>query len=109
MGNLISAEIAFREVKEGFWSAGMSFHAAILALELAMALKSLGQVEEALAEVVAAREIFLSLEVYREYLGAVIFLEEAFRRGEATAEIIEATVAQINRKWIQAVPHQRWP
>jgi hypothetical protein len=51
-----------------------------------------------------AREIFLSFEIYREYLGSVIFLEESFLRGEATAELIEATVAQINRKWVQLGP-----
>jgi tetratricopeptide (TPR) repeat protein len=106
IGNLISAEIAFREVKGGFSAAGMSFHTAILALELAMVLRSLNKTEEALEEVIAAREIFLSFEIYREYLGSVIFLEEAFRRGEATAELIEATVAQINRKWLQVGPRQ---
>lgn len=106
MGNLISAEIAFREVKEGLMKAGMSFYAALVMLELAMVLRSLNRTKEALAEVIAAREIFLSLEIYREYLGSVIFLEESFQRGEATAELIEATIAQINRKWIQTLPRE---
>jgi tetratricopeptide (TPR) repeat protein len=106
IGNLPSAEIAFREVKEGFSLAGMSFHTAILSLELAMVLRSLNRIDEALREVIAARDIFLSFEIYREYLGSVIFLEESFRRGEATAELIEATVAQINRKWLQIGPRQ---
>lgn len=103
---LTSAEIAFRDAKEGFSSLGMSFHTAILALELAMVLRSLDKTKKALEEVIAAREIFLSFEIYREYLGSVIFLEESFRRGEATAELIEATVAQINRKWLQVGPRQ---
>jgi tetratricopeptide (TPR) repeat protein len=106
LGSLISAETAFREAKEGFSTAGMSFHSALLALELAMVLMGLNRTEEALDEVIAAREIFLSFEIYREYLGSVIFLEEAFRREEATAELIEATVAQINRKWLQVGPRQ---
>jgi hypothetical protein len=106
MRKLTSAEIAFFEAKRGFSSAGMSFHSAVLALELAMVLRSLNKVDEALKEVVAAREIFLSLEIYREYLGSVIFLEEAFHRDEATAELIEATVAQIHRKWLQTAPRQ---
>ncbi len=105
-GNSISAEIAFREAKEGFSSEEMSFHAAVLALELAMALRSLDRTEEALQEVIAAREIFFSIEIYREYLGAVIFLEELFSQGEATAEIIEDTVDQINRKWLQSRPRR---
>jgi hypothetical protein len=106
MGKLISAETAFCDAKEGFSEARMSFHSAVLALELAMVLRSQNRIEEALQEVVAAREIFLSLEVYREYLGSVIFLEEAFHRNEATAELIEATVAQIHRKWLQTAPRQ---
>jgi hypothetical protein len=96
--------MAFREVKEGLAEAGMSFYAALVALERAMVLKSLDRPKEALQEVIAAREIFLSFEIYREYLGSVIFLEESFLRGEATAELIEATVAQINRKWVQVGP-----
>lgn len=106
IGKLTSAEIAFREAKKGFSSLGMIFHAALLSLERAMVLRSLDRTEDALEEVIAAREIFLSLEIYREYLGSVIFLEEAFLRGEATVELIEATVAQINRKWVQAAPRQ---
>jgi tetratricopeptide (TPR) repeat protein len=103
-GNLVSAEMAFREVKEGLTEARMSFLAALISLELAMVLKSLNRPSEALQEVIAAREIFLAFEIYREYLGSVIFLEEALLRGEATAELIEATVAQINRKWVQVGP-----
>src|SRR5436305_582535 len=106
MGNLISAEICFRDVKKGLTEAGMSFYAALVALELAMVLRRLNRTEEARKEVIAAREIFLSFEIYREYLGSIIFLEEAFRRGEATAELIEATVAQINRKWLHTAPRQ---
>jgi hypothetical protein len=106
IGKLPSSEIAFRDAKAGFLSAGMSFHTAIVALEHAMALIRLDRTDEALKEVVFAREIFLSFEIYREYLGSVLFLEELFRRREATAEFIEATVEQIKRKWIQSVPPQ---
>ena len=106
LGNLVSAEVAFREAKDGLAEAGMSFHAALLSLELAMVLRSQERPDEALQEVVAAREIFLSFEIYREYLGSVIFLEVSFSRGEATAELIEATVAQINRKWLQVGPQR---
>ncbi len=106
IGKLTSAEIAFRETKEGFSSSYMSFHTAVLSLELAMVLKSLDRTEEALEEVVAARKLLLSLEIYREYLGSVIFLEELFQRGEVTAEIIETTVTHIKRKWLQAAPRQ---
>jgi hypothetical protein len=48
--NLVSAEIAFREAKEGFIEAGMRFLAAILSLEHAMALKSLDRVDPTVAK-----------------------------------------------------------
>lgn len=106
LGKLVSAEMAFREVKDGLTNAGMNFYAALVTLELAMVLRSLDRPDEALKEVIVAREIFISFEIYREYLGSVIFLEESFRRGEATAELIEITIAQINRKWLQVGPRR---
>jgi hypothetical protein len=48
-----------------------------------------------------AREVFLAYGIYREYLGSVIYLEECFRRREATAEVIEMTVAYIRRKMLE--------
>lgn len=107
LGELLSAEIAFREAREGLADTGMIFLVALTSLELAMALRSQDKVEEAMAEVMLAREIFLSLEISREYLGSVIFLEESFRRGEATTQLVEATVAHLKRKWFQMVPRRR--
>jgi tetratricopeptide (TPR) repeat protein len=106
MGEWLSAEIACREVKAGLIDVGLMFYAALVSLELAMVLRSLERIEEAEQEVIAARDIFLSLEVYREYLGSVIFLEESFRRREATAELIQATIKHIERKWQQVGPSQ---
>jgi hypothetical protein len=85
----------------------MSFLGALLTLELAMVLLSQGRVEEAEREVTAAREIFLSLEIYRELLGSILYLEECFRRREATAELIETTVAFLRRKGLEIVPKRR--
>jgi hypothetical protein len=104
LGELVSAEIALREAKAGLLSAGMSIHVALLTLELAMVLLSQGKVEEAEQEVIAAREIFLSLEIYRELLGSILYLEECFRRKEATAELIETTVAFLRRRALEIVP-----
>lgn len=98
LGQLVSAEIAFKEEKEGLSEAGMSFHVAIVALELAMVLVGQDRVAEAEQEVIAAREIFRSKKVYLEYLSAVIFLEECLRRREATADLIEDTIEYILRR-----------
>jgi len=107
LGNFVSAEFAFRDARNELAEVGMRVLAALLSLELAMALRSQGKIEEALTEVMAAKEIFLSLEIYREYLGSVVFIEECLRRGQATVELIEATVEQINRKWLQGGPPRR--
>lgn len=102
--NLVSAEIAFREVKEGLTEEGMSFHAALASLELAMVLLSQDRLDEAEKEVLAVRDILAAVEVYREFLGSVIFLEELFRRRTVTLALIESTVAQIRRKELQVRP-----
>jgi tetratricopeptide (TPR) repeat protein len=106
LGQLVSAEIAFREAREGFCEIGLTYVSAIACLDLAMVLRSQDRVDEALREVIAARKIFLSLEIYREYLGSVVFLEESFRRHEETAELIEATISHLRRKWLQVGPRQ---
>jgi tetratricopeptide (TPR) repeat protein len=104
LGQWESAEIAFREAKVNLADAGKSFFCALVCLELAMALVRQNRHEEAEREVLAAREIFLSQEVYREYVGSVIFLEVEFRRKAVTAELIEATVAHLRRKELQIQP-----
>jgi len=104
LGEWVSAEIAFREVKEGFEERGLSFASALICLELATVLMRQSKVEEAKREVIAARETFLSLAIYREYLGALIFLEDAFQRHEVTAELIETTIAFLWRKELQIRP-----
>jgi hypothetical protein len=106
LGKFLSAEIAFREAKEGFAEAGMSFHSGLLALQHAMALLCQDRSEEAAAEVIEAREIFLAHGIYREFLGSVIFLEECFERHEATVELVEVTVAYLWRKRLEAEPHK---
>lgn len=104
LGRLLSAEIAFREAKEASVENRLSFLSAILALDHAMVLVSLGRDEEAEREVIEAREIFLSLEIYREFLGTVIYLEERFRKGTATPELIAGTVEYLRRKELEVRP-----
>jgi tetratricopeptide (TPR) repeat protein len=101
LGELLSAEITFRETKHGFVEAGLAFASAIASLDLAMALLSQGRVDEAEKEVIAAQEIFLAVEVYREFLGAMIYLEECFRRNEATTDLIENTIRYLWRREMQ--------
>lgn len=104
LGNLVSAEITFRQVKEGFDRVNLPFSSALARLDLAMALLSLDRFDEAEAEVLEARDLFLSIEVYREFLGAVIFLEEVFRRRTVTPAMIQSAITHIWRKNLQIGP-----
>ena len=104
LGNLLSAEIAFAEVKEGFDQAGLPFARALARLELAMVLLSRDRFDESEREVVAAGEIFAAVEIYREFTGSVVILEELFRRRMVTPDMIERTVAGIRRKELQIGP-----
>ena len=104
LGKLVSAEIAFRDVKKGLAELGLSFYGALVCLELAMVLVSQGRMEEAEKEVIAAREVFLGLAIYREFLGSVIYLEECFRRGTVTPGLIAATVEHLRQRELEVRP-----
>lgn len=98
LGELVSAEIAFREVTIGLANAEMSLHHGIASLELAMVLLRQGRVDEAEGKVFETREAFLSQALYRELLGTVVFLEECFRQRSATPEMIQAAVSYLWRR-----------
>ncbi|HEX4961794.1 MAG TPA: hypothetical protein VF173_13205 [Thermoanaerobaculia bacterium] len=92
-----SAEIAFREVKEGFKQAGLVFAHALESLYLAMTLLRQGRVDEAEREVLAASKVFFSLQVHREVLGSVLLLKEAAEMRRLTVAILENEVRHIRR------------
>jgi tetratricopeptide (TPR) repeat protein len=104
LGQIVSAEMIFRELKQGFDESGLSFSAALMRLELAMVLVHQDRVEEAEQEVIASQKIFFALEIYREYLGALLHLQECFQRREATVDLIEFTIAYLWRKELQRPP-----
>ncbi|HEX9940509.1 MAG TPA: hypothetical protein VGG03_00720 [Thermoanaerobaculia bacterium] len=101
LGELGSAEAAFREIKQGFLEAGQAFAAAVGCLDLAMVLVRRGRLEEAGRMVGLARAHLLALESCREFLGVVVYLEESLRRREATAELVGETVAFLWRRELQ--------
>ena len=104
---LLSAEIAFREVKAGMVAAEMSFHAAITTLDLAAVLLRQGRVEEAEAEVIAAGLIFREKRILREYLGSIIYLEDCFRMKSIQPETIEEVVKYLRAREVEALGRRR--
>lgn len=104
---LVSAEIAFREVKAGMEAAEMSFHAAITTLDLAAVLLRQRRAEEAEVEVIAAGTIFQNKGVLLEYLGSILYLEECFRLRSITPEVIEETVKYLRAREVDALGRRR--
>jgi len=104
LGKLLSAEAAFRETRDGFDEAGAPFLAAIARLDLAMVLVSQSHLDDAEQEVLAARNLFKSVEAYREFLGTMVYLEEVFRRRTVTPALIQNSIAEIWRKNLQVGP-----
>lgn len=95
---LVSAEIAFREVISGLAQVGMEFYCAITTLDLSAVLLRQGRVEEAEAEVIAAGLIFQEKRILREYLGSIIHLEDCFRMKSIQPETIESVVSYLREK-----------
>lgn len=104
---LLSAEIAFREVKAGMDEAEMGFHAALTSLDLAAVLLRQKRTAEAEAEVLAAGAIFRSVDAYLEYLGSIVFLEECFRQRTITPETIDVTVAHLRAQQVEGLGRRR--
>ncbi|MEA2600264.1 MAG: hypothetical protein QOF89_1256 [Acidobacteriota bacterium] len=92
-----SAEIAFREVKEGFRQAGLGFAHALMGLYLATALLRQGKIDEAEEEVLTASKVFFSLQIHREILGSVLLLKETAEMRRLTVAILENEVRHIRR------------
>jgi tetratricopeptide (TPR) repeat protein len=92
LGEWRSAEEAFMQAKLGFEEAGMGLHAAIASLELALVWMHQGRYEETAAMVADAVEVFVSLGIQREALGAVLVLREAFERRVGTLGLLEDVV-----------------
>ncbi|HEV2856525.1 MAG TPA: hypothetical protein VHC97_27305 [Thermoanaerobaculia bacterium] len=92
-----SAESALREVREGFEDAGMSFHAALASLELALVWMRQGKHRDSEVLVLKTVEVFLALRIRREALGAMMVLGEAFKRQVATAGLLENTLSCLRR------------
>jgi tetratricopeptide (TPR) repeat protein len=96
-----SAEIIFREVREGFKEIGLSFACALEGLFLATALMRQGKTEESMKESLSSAGIFLSLNIHREILSTVLLLQEALERGQMSVTVLETTTRFLRRKQLE--------
>ena len=96
-GQLARAEMAFREVCEGFEALGLGYQATLVTLDLAAAVLRQGRAAEARGLVLEAAEAFTALRIHREMLMAVLYLKETFICGAAEAPLLEEVSAFLRR------------
>ncbi|HEX5716746.1 MAG TPA: hypothetical protein VF179_11355 [Thermoanaerobaculia bacterium] len=95
LGQLDRAETAFRTAKAEFEDLELFYVAGITGLDLAAVLLRQGRAEEVEALAEKLVDDFLSLNVKREALAAVLVLREACRRGRVTVEGIAKIAAYL--------------
>lgn len=92
LGELDRAELALREVKRGFEEAGLGYKAALAGLELGAVLLRRGCTEDAIAEGLAAVDVFLSLGIAREAGVSVLLLKKGFEQRMADVALLEHVI-----------------
>lgn len=96
-GKWQSAEIAFLEVKEGFEQVSMGYHAALVSLELALLWMQQNRLVQTERLVEEAVQVFLTLGIPRETMGAVQILNESRQRKLMTAALLDSVVKYLHR------------
>jgi tetratricopeptide (TPR) repeat protein len=105
VGDLVTAEATFQQIRQDLDDAGLGYEAAIISLDLAGVWLRQGrtaQVHGLVAELVAA---FQALGVKREAMSALLMLQEALQREQATLEVLRLASGILRR--LQNVPATR--
>ena len=96
-GRLQQAETIFREVKQGFFDLGRTYHAGIAALDLAALLLRRGNWVEAKEEALEAIEVFRAYRIGPEAYASLIVLQQAFEIRMVTPAMVEEVAAHFRR------------
>jgi tetratricopeptide (TPR) repeat protein len=92
LGELDRAELALIEVKRGFKESGLPYKAALAGLELGAVLLRQGRTGQAIAEGMAAVEVFLSLGIEREATVSVLLLKRGFEQRMTDVALLERVI-----------------
>jgi tetratricopeptide (TPR) repeat protein len=98
LDDLEQAEHELSAAREGFIAAGLPYSAAIVALDLGHVLLRQGRNREAREVVREAAEVFQTLKIDREALGALLFLEKSFEMEAAQTAMLLRSLADFLRR-----------
>ncbi len=97
LGELDRAELALLDVRRGFAEAGLGYKAALAGLELGAVILRLGRTDAAIAEVLAAVEVFQSLGIAREAGVSVLLLKKGCERRIADVALLEYVIGLLRK------------
>jgi tetratricopeptide (TPR) repeat protein len=92
LGELDRAELALREVREGFEEMELGYKAALAGLQLGAVLLRQGRLDDSSREVLAAADVFIALGIGREAGASLLLLRSAFERRVADAALLDYVI-----------------
>jgi tetratricopeptide (TPR) repeat protein len=97
LGDLVTAEATFQQLRQEFEDAGRGYHAAIVSLDLANVWLRQGRTAEVRGLVAEIAAAFRELGVEREALSALHMLQDALEREQAILEVLRLTGGILRR------------
>ena len=97
LGDLVTAEATFQQIRQDLDDAGLGYHAAVVSLELAGIWLREGRTAEVRSLTREMISSFRVLGVEREALSALYMLQDALERDQATVEILRLVSGILRR------------
>lgn len=97
LGDLVTAEATFQQVRQDFNDAGLGYHAALISLDLAGVWLRQGRTAEVRGLAMELIASFRALGVEREALSALYMLQDSLERDQATVEILRLVSGILRR------------
>jgi tetratricopeptide (TPR) repeat protein len=105
LGDLVTAEATFQQIRQDLDDAGNAFQASLASLDLAGVWLRQGRTAEVRGVVPEIAATFRMLGVEREALSALHMLRDALERDQATLEILQLVGGILRRLQNEPIPH----
>lgn len=96
-GKLARAELALKEVKQGFEEEVLRYKPALVGLELGAVWLRQGRNAEAAGVVLSSTEVFLSLRIEREVLASILVLQKAAAGNRLTLGLLNPIIERLRQ------------